>query len=131
MSNWIYNPARSVFRQRNDLTAFAAAAGYPEYYKAMGEKRPLPCLSMGPAIKQTLNYYMAKKNYPKNSVEAYEKSITDELVAKCEREILNVQRIAGNVNNSMKARWRTYSGGKGSRKGRGKGSRSRRYTRRR
>jgi len=118
MSEWTYNPARQLFRQRNDLTAFAAAAGYPEYYKAMGEKRPLPCLAMGPAIKSTVKHYMTKKNYPKNSMAAYEQSITDELVAKCEREILNVQRIAGNVNNSMRARWRSYSGGRRGSKGR-------------
>jgi hypothetical protein len=129
MSNWTYNPARQLFRQRNDLTAFAAAAGYPEYYKALGDKHPLPCQAMAPAIKSTVNHYMTKKQYPKNSMAAYEQSITDELVAKCERQILNVQRIAGDVNNSMKARWRTQTGAR-RRSGRGSSRRTRRNPRR-
>jgi hypothetical protein len=106
-----YNPAQKLFQQRNDLVSLAAKNAYPNYYTALANKNFRPCESMNKTIKSTVEYYMKQKGYPDNVIEAYAKSISEELINKCDKNILKVQALAGNVNNSMKERWWTKRGG--------------------
>ena len=106
-----YNPAQKLFQQRNDLVSLAAKNAYPKYYNAIGQKIPHPCAAMGPTIKSTVEYYMKHKDYPDDVVSAYAKSISEELINLCDKQILQVQKLAANVNNSMKQRWWTKKGG--------------------
>jgi hypothetical protein len=107
-----YNPARTLFRQSDDLRAFAAKAATKAYYEARNKQSPNPCNSMIQAIKDTVKYYMDRKEYPEKTKEAFQKSISEDLVEKCNINIFKVQQIANEVDDSMEARWRTYRGGK-------------------
>ena len=113
MSNNVitYNPAQKLFQQRDDLVSLAAKNAYPNYYTALSQKNPQPCNAMNQTIQSTVEYYMKQRGYPDDIISAYAKSISEELIAKCDKHILQVQKLAGNVNNSMKERWRTKRGG--------------------
>jgi hypothetical protein len=104
-----YNPAAKLFKQRNDLGALAAENAYKAYYQALKIGNPTPCAAMKQSIRDTVRYYMVKKTYPEDIIEAYSKYIVNDLVEKCERHIFKVQELAGSVDNSMKNRWRTYT----------------------
>ena len=106
------NPAMALFRQKEDLRAFAAEAAYKTYYDAKNKQKPNPCDTMVQVIKDTIKHYMERKDYPKKSIESFQTSISDELVEKCNIHIFKVQQIASEVDETMKARWRTYKGGK-------------------
>lgn len=106
------NPAMELFRQKDDLRAFAAEAAYKAYYEAKNKQKQNPCNEMRQVIKDTVKHYMERKEYPKKSIESFQTSISDELVEKCNIHIFKVQQIAGEVDETMKARWRTYRGGK-------------------
>jgi hypothetical protein len=67
---------------------------------------------MIPTIKKTVNRYMKIKDYPESTISAYQTSIAEEIVNKCDKHILKVQELASKVDESMKARWRKYKGGK-------------------
>jgi len=109
-----YNPASKLFQQRNDLEALAAENAYKTYYTARRTGNPNPCGAMKQSIQNTVRYYMAKKGYPDDIIDAYSKHVVDELIQKCEKHIFKVQELAGKVNNSMKNRWQTYSKRSGS-----------------
>jgi hypothetical protein len=106
------NPAMALFKQRDDLQAFAAKAAYKAYYEARNKQSPNPCNSMTQVIKDTVKHYMNRKSYPEKTIEAFQISIADELVEKCNKHIFKVQEIASTVDDSMEARWRMYRGGK-------------------
>jgi hypothetical protein len=104
-----YNPASKLFQQHQDLGALAAKNAYETYYAALKTKNPNPCGAMKQSIQDTVHYYMLKKDYPKDIIEAYSKLIVEDLTNKCEKHIFKVQELANKVNDSMKNRWRTYS----------------------
>jgi hypothetical protein len=104
-----YNPASKLFQQYNNLGALAAENAYKSYYQAHGKGKPDPCGAMRQSIQNTVRYYMTKKMYPDDIIEAYSKTVVEDLINKCEKHIFKVQELAGKVNNSMKNRWQTYS----------------------
>lgn len=106
------NPARLMYKQMDDLRALSAESAYKAYYEAINKKDPNPCAAMVPIINETVKYYMDKKDYSEDAKKAYQTSISEDLSAYCKKNILQVQKLAGNVNNSMKARWRSYGGRK-------------------
>ena len=106
------NPAMALFKQKDDLRAFAAEAAYKAYYEARNKQKPNPCNEMTQVIKDTVKHYMTRKNYPEKTIEAFQNSIAEELVEKCNIHIFKVQQIASEADETMKARWRTYRGGK-------------------
>lgn len=106
------NPAMALFKQTDDLRAFAAKAATKAYYEARNKKSSNPCNSMKQVIKDTVRHYMERKAYPEKTIEAFQTSISDDLVEKCNVNIFKVQQISGNIDDSMEARWRMYKGGK-------------------
>lgn len=106
------NPARALFRQRDDLQAFAAQAATKTYYEEKNKHNPNPCKTIIQVIKDTVKHFMDRKNYPESTIEAFQKSIADELVQKCDVNIFKVQQLGNEVDDAMQARWRTYRGGK-------------------
>ena len=106
------NPARALFRQRDDLQAFAAKAATKTYYEERNKRNPNPCNAMVHVIKDTVKHFMDRKSYPEKTIEAFQKSIADELIQKCDVNIFKVQELGNEVDDAMQARWRTYRGGK-------------------
>jgi hypothetical protein len=100
-----YNPALKIFKQREDLVAMAAANSVNDYYSALQKKEPKPCKAIIPSIEESLRRNMSNKQYPEETIDSYIKSIVDELVSKCEKNMFNVQRLGSKVNNSMRHRW--------------------------
>jgi len=107
-----YNPAMALFRQTDDLRAFAAKAATKAYYEARNKQSPNPCNSIIQVVKDTVKHYMDRKNYPEKTKEALQKSISEDLVEKCNINVFKMQQLANEVDDSMEARWRTYRGGK-------------------
>ena len=124
-----YNPASQLFKQRNDLGALAAENAYKTYYEARSTGNPNPCAAMKQSIQNTVRYYMAKKDYPDDIINAYSKYIVSDLVQKCEKHIFKVQELAGKVDNSMKSRWQTYTRRAGARQQRQSGRRRKTHKR--
>lgn len=113
MSNVVtLNPARAMYKQMEDLRALAAEDAYKAYYEAISKNDTNPCAAMVPKIKDTVKYYMDKKDYSEDAKKAYQTSISEDLVALCNKHIFKVQKLASNVNNSMKGRWRSLGGRK-------------------
>jgi hypothetical protein len=124
-----YNPAASIFKQRNDLGALAAENAYKTYYEARSTGNPNPCAAMKQSIRDTVKRYMSKKEYPVDMIEAYSKYVVEDLVQKCEKHIFKVQELAGKVDNSMKNRWQTYTRRAGARQQRQSGRKRKTYKR--
>jgi hypothetical protein len=106
------NPARAMYKQMDDLRALSAEGAYKAYYGALHEKSQNPCAAMVPIIKETIKYHMDKKDYSEETKQSYQTSIAEDLVARCNKDIFKVQKLAENVDDAMKARWRSYGGRK-------------------
>lgn len=101
----VLNPLNKIAKERHDLVALAAQDSYRDYYTALSNKDQDPCDKMKDSIKESVRRNMQKKDYPEPLIQTYENSISNDLISACKKDIMQVQRTAAAVNNTMKGRW--------------------------